>query len=269
MQLVDTSELFLATVVALPFPDVASRHRNSHSTTPKLTFARPFNLATTFVTQLETHTLSLSHRPPSLAQTEHAQFISSPTVMIAAGFQQDMVLLWLIWRSGTRARYGLRLNVKICLLGISDSLAPMPSAQVGTACDPLVPSTKPLSSGNRSVSFTDLNPYPFNACGSNWGFCRVFPAHYDIRTPPSGGPGTKLKQFQNICMSNCGNNIEQNSGLPARFSRIRPANFRLRLHCRLHSSFPPMSKSCPRSFNIASIAARQSSLWYRVRSDHP
>jgi GH18 family chitinase len=35
-----------------------------------------------------------------------------------------------------------------------------------------------------------------------------------------GGPGTKLPEFRTTCISNCGNEIKQNSGPPAAFQRI-------------------------------------------------
>ncbi|KAG9191337.1 chitinase [Alternaria panax] len=106
------------------------------------------------------------------------------------------------------------LGYNLC---VSDGKAPLPPPQAGTACGPLVPGTKPPASGQ---SLADLNPCPLNACCSNWGFCGVFPGHCDIHAPTGGGPGTKLKEFQNTCVSNCGNKIKQNSGPPAKYSRV-------------------------------------------------
>lgn len=101
---------------------------------------------------------------------------------------------------------------------LSTGLAPMPPPQQGTECGPLVPGTKrPTDS---SISLADLNPCPLKACCSNWGFCGVFPGHCKVNAPPGGGPGTKAKGFQNTCVSNCNNDIKQNSGLPKAFQRI-------------------------------------------------
>jgi hypothetical protein len=101
---------------------------------------------------------------------------------------------------------------------LSDGLAPMPPAQDGTQCGPLVPGTqKPR---DLLISLADLNPCPLKACCSNWGFCGVFPAHCDTHTPDGSGPGAKLKGFQNTCVSNCGNEIQKNSEAPIAFQRI-------------------------------------------------
>jgi hypothetical protein len=101
---------------------------------------------------------------------------------------------------------------------VSDGFAPLPPPQQGAECGPLVPGTKAPT--DKSVSIASLNPCPLKACCSNWGFCGVFPAHCDIHAPEGGGPGTKLKDFQNTCVANCGNEIKQNSGPPAAFQRI-------------------------------------------------
>jgi hypothetical protein len=106
------------------------------------------------------------------------------------------------------------LGYNLC---ISDGTAALPPPQAGTACGPLVPGTKPPAAGQ---SLADLNPCPLNACCSNWGFCGVFPAHCGIHKPENGGPGTKLPGFQNTCVSNCGNEIKQNSGPPSKYSRV-------------------------------------------------
>jgi hypothetical protein len=106
------------------------------------------------------------------------------------------------------------LGYNLC---ISDGTAALPPPQSGTACGPLVPGTKPPAAGQ---SLADLNPCALNACCSNWGFCGVFPGHCDIHKPDNGGPGTKLPNFQNTCVSNCGNEIKQNSGPPANYSRV-------------------------------------------------
>jgi hypothetical protein len=104
------------------------------------------------------------------------------------------------------------------LVCVSDGTTPMPPAQQGTECGPLVPgTTKPT---DKSISIADLNPCPLKACCSNWGFYGVFPAHCAIHAPPGGGPGSKLKDFQNTCVSNSENKIKQNSGAPATFQRI-------------------------------------------------
>jgi GH18 family chitinase len=47
-----------------------------------------------------------------------------------------------------------------------------------------------------------------------------FPVHCDINALPGGGPGTKLPDAPSTCISKCGNEIKQNSGPPAVFSRI-------------------------------------------------
>jgi LysM repeat protein len=103
-------------------------------------------------------------------------------------------------------------------LCVSDGAAPMPPPQTGTECGPLVPGTKPPL--NSQTSLASLNPCPLKACCSNWGFCGVFPAHCSINAPKNGGPGSKLKEFANTCVANCGNEILQNSGPPAAFQRI-------------------------------------------------
>ncbi|KAK2601575.1 hypothetical protein QQS21_004893 [Conoideocrella luteorostrata] len=101
---------------------------------------------------------------------------------------------------------------------LSEGTAPMPPPQEGTQCGPLVPGTKKPS--NKDTSLADLNPCPLKACCSNWGFCGVFPAHCAIHAPEGGGPGSKMKGYQNTCVSNCGNEIKKNSGPPATFQRV-------------------------------------------------
>jgi hypothetical protein len=101
---------------------------------------------------------------------------------------------------------------------VSDGTPPLPPPQQGAECGPLVPGTKKPT--DKSVSLASLNPCPLKACCSNWGFCGVFPAHCDIHAPEGGGPGTKLKDFQNTCVANCGSKIKQNSAAPAAFQRI-------------------------------------------------
>jgi len=76
-------------------------------------------------------------------------------------------------------------------------------------CGPLVPGTPALT--DRSISLADLNPCPLKACCSNWGYCGVFEGHCAIHAPPDSSPGTKLKEFQNSCVSNCDNEIKKNS----------------------------------------------------------
>ncbi|KAL2132280.1 hypothetical protein VTI74DRAFT_3994 [Chaetomium olivicolor] len=100
---------------------------------------------------------------------------------------------------------------------LSTGSAPLPPPQQGTQCGPLVPGTQWTDT---SIPMTDLNPCPLKACCSNWGYCGPFPAHCDIHAPPGGGPGTKLPGFESTCVSSCGNEIKQNSGPPANFSRI-------------------------------------------------
>lgn len=107
------------------------------------------------------------------------------------------------------------LGYNMCL---SDGLAPMPPPQQGTECGPLVPGTKRPDGGD--INIADLNPCPLKACCSNWGFCGVFPAHCSIHAPEGGGPGSKEKGFENTCVSNCGNEIEKNSGPPAALQRV-------------------------------------------------
>jgi hypothetical protein len=101
---------------------------------------------------------------------------------------------------------------------VSDGSAPLPPPQQGAECGPPVPGTRVPT--DKSVSLASLNPCPLKACCSNWGFCSVFPAHCDIHAPEGGGPGTKLKEFQNSCVANCGNEIKQNYGPPEKFQRI-------------------------------------------------
>ncbi|RYO80140.1 hypothetical protein DL764_009933 [Monosporascus ibericus] len=101
---------------------------------------------------------------------------------------------------------------------LSEGTAPLPPPQQGTECGPLVPGTKPPK--DKSISLADLNPCPLKACCSNWGFCGPFAAHCEIHAPKGGGPGSKLPGFQSTCVSNCGNEIKQNSGPPAAFERI-------------------------------------------------
>ncbi|RYP06455.1 hypothetical protein DL766_010222 [Monosporascus sp. MC13-8B] len=101
---------------------------------------------------------------------------------------------------------------------LSEGTAPLPPPQQGTECGPLVPGTKPPN--DKSISLADLNPCPLKACCSNWGFCGPFAAHCEIHAPKGGGPGSKLPGFQSTCVSNCGNEIKQNSGPPAAFERI-------------------------------------------------
>jgi len=115
------------------------------------------------------------------------------------------------------------VECKLMLAGynmcLSPGRSPLPPPQQGTECGPLVPGTQQPT--DPSVNMTDLNPCPLKACCSNWGFCGPYPAHCDIHAPPNGGPGTKLPEFQSTCVSNCGNEIKQNSGPPASgFNRI-------------------------------------------------
>ncbi|KAF4450549.1 glycoside hydrolase family 18 protein [Fusarium austroafricanum] len=109
----------------------------------------------------------------------------------------------------------LLLKYNMC---VSSGSAPMPPPQKGTECGPLVPGTSPPK--DSSTSLADLNPCPLKACCSNWGFCGVFPDHCKDNAPEGGGPGSKKKGFQNTCVSNCGNNIKENSGPPKEFGRI-------------------------------------------------
>ncbi|KAK8028336.1 hypothetical protein PG991_005392 [Apiospora marii] len=106
------------------------------------------------------------------------------------------------------------LGYNMCL---SKGRAPLPPPQEGAQCGPLVPGTK---WSDQSIPMAELNPCPLKACCSNWGFCGPFAAHCDIHAPPDSGPGAKLPGFQNTCVSNCGNEIKQNSGPPAAFGRI-------------------------------------------------
>ncbi|KAI6086086.1 glycoside hydrolase family 18 protein [Hypoxylon rubiginosum] len=107
------------------------------------------------------------------------------------------------------------IDYNMCL---SEGTAPLPPPQEGAECGPLVPGTEQPT--DPSVSMVDLNPCPLKACCSNWGFCGPFPQHCDIHAPEGGGPGAKLPDFENTCISNCGNEIKQNSGPPAVFQRI-------------------------------------------------
>lgn len=109
----------------------------------------------------------------------------------------------------------LLVSYSMCL---SSGSPPMPSPQEGAACGPLVPGTK--RPANSSISLADLNPCPLKACCSNWGFCGIFPDHCAINEPDVGGPGSKMKGYQNTCVSNCGHNIRENSGRPKEWSRI-------------------------------------------------
>ncbi|KAI8262413.1 hypothetical protein K4K56_005864 [Colletotrichum sp. SAR 10_98] len=106
------------------------------------------------------------------------------------------------------------IDYNMCL---SSGNPPLPPPQEGAQCGPLVPGTTQPTDG---TSMVDLNPCPLKACCSNWGFCGPFPEHCDIHAPEGGGPGTKLPGFQSTCISNCGNEIKQNSGPPATFSRV-------------------------------------------------
>ncbi|KAF2421787.1 glycoside hydrolase family 18 protein [Tothia fuscella] len=103
-------------------------------------------------------------------------------------------------------------------LCISDGDVALPPPQKGSACGPVVPGTKRPS--GKSVDLTKLNPCPLKACCSNWGFCGVFPDHCEIHSLPGGGPGSKPKNKQNTCVSNCGSDIKENSGPPTTFQRI-------------------------------------------------
>ncbi|KAH6851101.1 glycoside hydrolase family 18 protein [Chaetomium sp. MPI-CAGE-AT-0009] len=100
---------------------------------------------------------------------------------------------------------------------LSTGSAPLPPPQQGTQCGPLVPGTQWTDT---SIPMTELNPCPLKACCSNWGHCGPFPVHCDIHAPADGGPGVKLPGFESTCVSSCGNEIKQNSGPPANFSRI-------------------------------------------------
>ncbi|EQB59459.1 hypothetical protein CGLO_00144 [Colletotrichum gloeosporioides Cg-14] len=106
------------------------------------------------------------------------------------------------------------IDYKMCL---SSGNPPLPPPQEGAQCGPLVSGTTQPTDG---TSMVDLNPCPLKAYCSNWGFCGPFPEHCDINAPEGGGPGTKLPGFQSTCISNCGNEIKQNSGPPAAFSRV-------------------------------------------------
>jgi hypothetical protein len=52
------------------------------------------------------------------------------------------------------------------------------------------------------------------------GLLWCFPGSLRLPAPEGGVTGTKLKDFQNTCVANCGNEIEQNSSAPAVFQRI-------------------------------------------------
>lgn len=109
---------------------------------------------------------------------------------------------------------GMMSKYNMCL---SKGDAPLPPSQQGTECGPLVPGTNRT---DKSTPMAELNPCPLKACCSNWGYCGPFPSHCDIHAPAGGGPGTKLPEFEGTCISNCGNEIKQNSGPPSIFSRI-------------------------------------------------
>ncbi|KAI9163903.1 Killer toxin subunits alpha/beta [Paramyrothecium foliicola] len=107
------------------------------------------------------------------------------------------------------------LGYNMCL---SEGNAPIPPPQAGTECGPMLPGTKQPT--DSKINMDELNPCPLKACCSNWGFCGPFAMHCDVHAPANGGPGAKLPEFQNTCISNCGNEIKQNSGPPATFERI-------------------------------------------------
>lgn len=48
----------------------------------------------------------------------------------------------------------------------------------------------------------------------------MFPAHCQVNAPLGGGPGSKNKDAQFTCISNCGTEIKTVSGPPAAFQRI-------------------------------------------------
>ncbi|KAM7214665.1 hypothetical protein V8F06_009986 [Rhypophila decipiens] len=100
---------------------------------------------------------------------------------------------------------GMMGGYNICL---SKGDSPLPPPQQGTQCGPLVPQTNWT---DRSIPMAQLNPCPLKACCSNWGYCGPFPSHCDIHALAGGGPGTKLAAFESTCISNCGNEIKQNS----------------------------------------------------------
>jgi hypothetical protein len=110
---------------------------------------------------------------------------------------------------------GMMEGYTMCL---SEGLPPMPAPQDTVQCGPMVPNTQRPTDPNTSLA--DLNPCPLKACCSNWGFCGPFEEHCAINAPEGGGPGATKKGFQNTCISNCGQDIKQNSGAPASFSRI-------------------------------------------------
>ncbi|KAG8626437.1 hypothetical protein KVT40_005382 [Elsinoe batatas] len=101
---------------------------------------------------------------------------------------------------------------------VSPGFVPLPPAQQGTECGPMVPGTPRPAGG--SFSLADLNPCPIKACCSNWGFCGVFPARCNINAPAGGGPGSKLPGATNTCVSNCGTELKVNGPPPPSFGRI-------------------------------------------------
>ena len=103
-------------------------------------------------------------------------------------------------------------------LCLSDGAPPLPPPQAGSECGPVVPGTQPPT--DSSISIADLNPCPLKACCSNWGFCGVFPSHCDVHAPKGGGPGTRLKGFQNTCISNCDTKLKAGNEPPKEFQRI-------------------------------------------------
>ena len=108
----------------------------------------------------------------------------------------------------------MMLGYNMCL---STGTPPLPPPQQGVQCGPQVPGTEQT---DMSTLMNELNPRPLKACCSNWRFCGPFPMHCDVHAPPGGGPGTKLPGSESTCISNCGNEIKQNSGPPEVFSRI-------------------------------------------------
>lgn len=107
------------------------------------------------------------------------------------------------------------LGYNMCL---SEGAPPLPPPQQGAECGPLVPGTQQPT--DSTINMADLNPCPLKACCSNWGFCGPFAAHCEIHAPEDGGPGSKLEGYSSSCVSNCGNEIKQNSGPPTAFNRI-------------------------------------------------
>ncbi|KAK1990037.1 glycoside hydrolase [Colletotrichum falcatum] len=118
---------------------------------------------------------------------------------------------------GTCATHLIASGDTCSSLALRSGNAPLPPPQEGAQCEPLVPGTTHPTDG---TSIADLNPCPLKACCSNWGFCGPFPEHCDIHAPEGGGPGSKLPGFQSTCVSNCGNEIKQNSGPPPDFARV-------------------------------------------------